>query len=97
MRKEEGLETEIQCPRNIAWTAANAGFVLSLTKSRGMRTDEHKPNAYIIIWSWEPELGALSLIGKQLTNSGSFYVGEPPLCDCTLMDTWPDVWEEATI
>ena len=56
-----------------------------------MRTGGHKPNAYFIMWSWETELGALSLIGKQLTNSGSFYVGEPLLCDCTLMDAWPDV------
>lgn len=35
--------------------------------------------------------------GKWLTSTGSLHVGEPLLSDCTLMEAWPDVWEEPTV
>lgn len=35
-----------------------------------VRRGGHKPNSYIIMWSWRPEHGALSLMGKWLTSTG---------------------------
>ena len=49
----------------------------------------HKPNPCIVTWSWGLEQGAVSLIDKWLTSTGSFHVGEPP--PRQIMEAWSEV------